>query len=108
MTTNQLRAVRLARAMSEGRIDAAGLSDDDWSLLLLAAGLNQTAAAPAVVARRVVDAAWGRSGYFGAWGLSPAAVSRADGGAASISRPLPVYSTRRPAMPRNRAAPAVA
>lgn len=64
MTTNQTRALYLARALSEGWLSAATIGDDDWTLLLLAAGMNHAASAPAVVSRHVLDSAAAQTGYF--------------------------------------------
>ena len=38
MTTNQKRAIRLAQCLFDGRLSAQQLSEDDWLLLILAAG----------------------------------------------------------------------
>jgi hypothetical protein len=64
VTTNQTRALHLARALSDGRLSAATISDDDWTLLLLAAGINHAGSTPAVVSRHVLDSAAAETGYF--------------------------------------------
>ena len=65
MTSNQTKAVLLARDIAQGRVAAGELSDDDWILLILAAGLNCTSVSPAVVSNRVLRNACARAGYFG-------------------------------------------
>ena len=64
MTRNQQTAIRLAAALSRGRTDALALSDDQWHLLLLAAGMNCPGANPSVVARRVLNHRAAQTGYF--------------------------------------------
>lgn len=64
VTTNQTRAVLLAREMSAGRASTTTISDNDWNLLLLAAGLNHAASSPLEVARRVLATAYAGTGYF--------------------------------------------
>lgn len=64
MTTNQTRALSLARAVSDGRLTSTTISDDDWTLLLLAAGMNHAASTPAVVSRLVLESATAQTGYF--------------------------------------------
>lgn len=69
MTTNQLRAIELARAILAGaELPSNGpppeLSDADWHLLLLAGGWNNVQAPAAKVARRVLELAGRRAGYF--------------------------------------------
>ena len=64
MTRNQKLAVRLAAALSRGRTDPMALSDEQWNLLLLAAGINCPGANPDFVARRVLSDRAARSGYF--------------------------------------------
>lgn len=63
MTANELKAIELATGLAERSVDPATLSDDDWFLLLLAAGVN-SAASTLAVARRVLEAAERRVGYF--------------------------------------------
>ena len=64
MTTNQRHAAALAEGVCCGAINPAALSDEEWSLLLLAAGTNAVAARPATVARRALKCARRESGYF--------------------------------------------
>jgi hypothetical protein len=64
MTTNQRHAAALAAGVCRGAISPAALSDEEWSLLLLAAGMNAVAARPATVARRALKCARRESGYF--------------------------------------------
>ena len=64
MTTNQCHAAALAEGVCRGAISPAALSDEEWFLLLLAAGTNAVAARPAIVARRALDCAGRGSGYF--------------------------------------------
>lgn len=64
MTRNQQRSLSLARAIVGGTIDAIGLSEHDWHLLLLAAGLNKVHSDPLRVCRRVLDRAGAEVGYF--------------------------------------------
>lgn len=64
MTRNQQRARELAGAIIRGTIDAIGLSEPDWHLLLLAAGLNKALSEPLQVCRRILDQAERRAGYF--------------------------------------------
>ena len=64
MTSNQLRAADLARALCAGRVSVADLTDRDWNLLLLAADLNNVCAVPAVVCRRVLERVGQGTGYF--------------------------------------------
>lgn len=61
MTSNQKRAVILARDVCRGANDAASLSDDEWQLLLLAAGTNNCRPHPLPVCRRVLEQAEGRT-----------------------------------------------
>ncbi|HEX8911925.1 MAG TPA: hypothetical protein VF796_06165 [Humisphaera sp.] len=65
MTTNQTRAVVLAREILGGRVDVSTLSDQDWVLLVLAAGVSCTAAGAVVVSSRVLENASAMAGYFG-------------------------------------------
>ena len=64
MSSNCIRAISLANALFEGSLDPSNLSDNDWYLLLLAAGLNEAESGPATVSRLVLDAARRRTGYF--------------------------------------------
>jgi len=61
---NQIRAVTLARSLVEGTTDAADLTDNDWYLLLLAAGMNQASASGSTLCKRVLEAADGGTGFF--------------------------------------------
>lgn len=65
MNTNQLRALELARSIVRGRVQSADdLPDRDWALLLLAADLQSPFSHLPIVARRVVNQAAERTGYF--------------------------------------------
>ena len=64
MTSNQRRAAGMAEGIHRGSLAAQALTDDDWSLLLLAAGMNGVAAPPAKVCRQVLRCAGEGSGYF--------------------------------------------
>ena len=65
MSSNQSRAVTLAGQIIHGRLRAPELGDDDWNLLLLAAGVNSACAPPLVVSCKVLNNAQLRAGYFG-------------------------------------------
>jgi hypothetical protein len=64
MTRNQLYAIALAEDVGRGRADPDRLPDEDWQLLLLAAGVNNACARPSVVCDRVLERARGRRDYF--------------------------------------------
>src|SRR5438309_1639955 len=64
VTSNQIRALKLARALSTGAADIATLADCDWHLLLLAAGTYRTSATGPTLSRLVLQAAEERTGYF--------------------------------------------
>jgi hypothetical protein len=64
MNPNQSRAVDLARQIVHGQLRARELPDDDWHLLLLAAGGRSTFAPPLVVSCQVLNDAQLRAGYF--------------------------------------------
>ena len=64
MTSNQRRAARLAATVRADGGRTADLTDADWDLLLLAAGLNRCWSLPLLVANRVLDHARRRVGYF--------------------------------------------
>ncbi len=64
MTSNQQRAVLLADLILKDRVDSAELSEIDWDLLLLAAGLYKVTTPPLVVALRVLVNAENLQGYF--------------------------------------------
>ena len=78
MTRNQHLAAHLADALANGRADATSLSDGEWALLLLAAGVHCAAANPDVVARRVLRRRTSHSGYF-ADNDAPAGIDPGDG-----------------------------
>jgi hypothetical protein len=64
VSSNCIRAITLANSLSDGSLDPSNLSDNDWYLLLLAAGLNEAEAGPATLSRLILDAARHRTGYF--------------------------------------------
>jgi hypothetical protein len=64
MTGNQAHAVELARGIIDGTVAARELSDMDWHLLLLAAGLNSHCSLPLLVAHRALRNAEAQAGYF--------------------------------------------
>ncbi len=64
MTHNQRRALKLADQIRGGSIAADGLDDSDWSLLLLAAGLNSANVPPWTVASRILSDFDAGCGYF--------------------------------------------
>jgi hypothetical protein len=64
MTTNQRRAIRLAQCVFDGRVSAGDLSEDDWVLLILAAGVMYSNTPATGIALRVLRDARGRTGYF--------------------------------------------
>lgn len=64
MTSNQRRAILLADQILKGHAEPAKISETDWSLLLLAAGLHRVATPPPVVAIRVLSNAEHLEGYF--------------------------------------------
>lgn len=64
MTRNQQRATALARDICDGKTAASTLSDADWALLLLAAGLNACRSRPLLVGHLVLERAHRRVGYF--------------------------------------------
>jgi hypothetical protein len=68
MTSNQTKAILLAHQIAQGQIAGGDLSDHDWMLLVLAAGLSCTAVSPAVVSSRVLRNACAQAGYFNAAG----------------------------------------
>ena len=73
MTSNQKRAARLAAALRADAGRTADLTDADWDLLLLAAGLTGGGALRLLVANRVLDRARRRVGYFADPGWTAAA-----------------------------------
>jgi hypothetical protein len=64
MNSNQSRAIDLARQIVHGQLRAGELSDHDWHLLLLAAGVRSALAPPLVVSCKVLNDAQLRAGYF--------------------------------------------
>lgn len=64
MTRNQLRAIALAHGIKHGTTDPSTLHDQDWMLLLLAAGLNRISSPPPIIARKVLDRADRHVEYF--------------------------------------------
>ena len=64
MTRNQLRAIALAHEIKLGSRDPATIHDHDWTLLLLAAGLNKVSAPPRVIVTKVLDCAYRQVDYF--------------------------------------------
>ena len=69
MTANQIRAVRLALGVVDEEFNPGDLSDSDWQLLLLAAGVNNVCASPKIVAEQVLRHLTCSSGYFSSAGL---------------------------------------
>ena len=84
MTSNQRLAADLADALADGRTDPGSLTDEQWYLLLLSAGINCPGANPGTVARNVLRRRATHSGYF------------ADAEAAPLARepkpPAPPYA----------------
>ena len=64
MTTNQERAIALAEGICAGTVDPLSVADEDWHLLLLAAGMNHCRSLPPTLCRRVLSRANQRVGYF--------------------------------------------
>ncbi len=64
MSSNQSRAISLAHEIIHGRVRPHDLPDDDWNLLLLAAGTCCAASNPLIVSCKVLNNAQLRSGYF--------------------------------------------
>ena len=64
MTSNQLRAIALAHELKLGTRDPATIHDHDWTLLLLAAGLNRVSAPPRIIVKKVLDCAHRQVDYF--------------------------------------------
>ena len=84
MTSNQHRAVEVARHLLSGEMSDARLSDGEWHLLLLGAGVNCQGAPLLKVAGRVLDNAERHAGYF----------ARAEGDSTSLpntSAPAPDF-----------------
>ncbi len=64
MTRNQLRAIALAHEIKGGTTDPTTLQDQDWMLLLLAAGLSRVSSPPPIIAHKVLDCADRQVEYF--------------------------------------------
>jgi len=64
MTSNQQRAVAMAQRILDEWEAPHEVNDADWSLLLLAAGLNNFRSLPLTVAARVLDRYERHAGYF--------------------------------------------
>ena len=64
MTTNQSKAILLAHSLVSGTTHPAAVTDADWHLLLLAAGVNSMFTAPGAVALQVLECAKAGAGYF--------------------------------------------
>jgi hypothetical protein len=64
MTSNQRRAVTLARQVCAGRLSTDSVTDGDWHLLLLAADVPSPQSLPLLVCHRVLDRARRGEGYF--------------------------------------------
>lgn len=64
MSRNQKHAIELAGGICRGEVEPSLISDADWSLLLLAAGLNNACAGPVAVARGVLSRFTEKVGYF--------------------------------------------
>lgn len=92
MTSIQERAVRLAERVRHRELDPATLSDADWHLLLLAAGLNNQQSLPPIVCRRVLDHAGRQVGFFSPADADAHAVNAATGGAAAAVRWAPAHN----------------
>ncbi|HEY7117564.1 MAG TPA: hypothetical protein VH475_13330 [Tepidisphaeraceae bacterium] len=70
MTRNQHHALDLARNILRGALSAQALTDQEWHLMLLAAGTNCFAAPPKKVSIGVLRNARGGRGYY-AGALTP-------------------------------------
>ena len=64
MSRNQKHAVELALRLCRGDVEPALISEVDWSLLLLAAGLNNASTGPLAVAKGVIARFRQKVGYF--------------------------------------------
>ena len=64
MTHNQHHALELARGLLTSTVRADQLSDQEWHLMLLAAGLNSYCAPPTKVALLTLENAREGVGYF--------------------------------------------
>ena len=86
MTTNQRRAIRLAQSVFDGRVAAGEIVDEDWVLLVMAAGLTHFKAPPGAISRKVLRDARERAGYFEASGARTPARNENRPGDRAISR----------------------
>jgi hypothetical protein len=64
MTHNQLHALELAEGLLSSSVSADQLTDQEWHLMLLAAGLNSYCAPPTKVALLTLQNARAGEGYF--------------------------------------------
>jgi hypothetical protein len=64
MTSNQYHAVEVARCLLAGELNASGMTEGEWHLLLLGAGVNCQEAPLLKVAGRVLENALSHTGYF--------------------------------------------
>jgi len=64
VTANKHKAIELARAVDAGMVRAEMICDDDWFLLLLAAGPCDPEVGATTVARKVIAMAERCAGYF--------------------------------------------
>jgi hypothetical protein len=64
MTQNQHHALDLAHSLLSSAVSADQLTDQEWHLMLLAAGLNNYCAAPTKVALLTLQNAQQGAGYF--------------------------------------------
>jgi hypothetical protein len=64
MSTNQTKAITLAEQILHGRVHPLDLPDDDWTLLLLAAGECCVASPALTLSCKVLNHAQHHTGYF--------------------------------------------
>ena len=64
MTRNQRRAIDVAKGLLSGAVTTARVSEADWHLLLLGAGVNCQHAPLLKVAGQVLENAERHAGYF--------------------------------------------
>jgi hypothetical protein len=64
MTHNQAHALELAEGLLSSTVSADQLTDQEWHLMLLAAGLNSYCAPPTKVALLTLQNAQSGAGYF--------------------------------------------
>jgi len=64
MTHNQSHALELAEGLLSSSVSADRLTDQEWHLMLLAAGLNSYCASPTKVALLTLQNAQSGAGYF--------------------------------------------